>query len=40
MLEGDFIATLRTLPLHAGAQDLRDDFALVEVGGGTLILTH
>ena len=36
----DFIAALRTLPLHPGAQDLRDDCALIQLGGETLVLTH
>jgi thiamine-monophosphate kinase len=40
MLERDFIAALRTLPLHPGAQDLRDDAAVIEIGGETLVLTH
>lgn len=38
--ELDFIAALRTLPLHPGAQDLRDDAAVLELGSATLILTH
>ena len=40
MDEASFIAALRTLPLHPGAQDLRDDCALLAVGGETLVLTH
>ena len=40
MNEADFIAALRTLPLHPGAQDLRDDCAVIEFGGETLVLTH
>lgn len=40
MREPDFIAALRTLPLHPGARDLRDDVAVVAFGGETLILTH
>lgn len=40
MNEPNFIAALRTLPLHPGARDLRDDVAVVEFGGETLILTH
>lgn len=40
MRERDFIAALRSLPLHPGAQDLRDDVAVIEVGGGALVLTH
>jgi len=38
--EAAFIAALRTLPLHPGAQDLRDDAAVIEVGGEALVLTH
>jgi thiamine-monophosphate kinase len=38
--ELDFIAALRTLPLHPGAQDLRDDAATLAIGGETLVLTH
>lgn len=40
MHELDFIAALRTLPLHPGAQDLRDDAAVIEIGGEALVLTH
>ncbi|MEP3049946.1 MAG: thiamine-phosphate kinase [Erythrobacter sp.] len=40
MNESDFIAALRTLPLHAGARALEDDCAVLELGGETLILTH
>lgn len=40
MNELEFIAALRTLPLHPGAQDLRDDAAVIEIGGETLVLTH
>lgn len=40
MNELDFIAALRTLPLHPGAQDLRDDAAVIEIGGEALVLTH
>jgi len=40
MNEPDFIAALRTLPLHPGAQDLRDDAAVIEIGGEALVLTH
>lgn len=40
MRELDFIAALRALPLHPGARHLRDDVAVVEFGGETLILTH
>ncbi|TPG19986.1 thiamine-monophosphate kinase [Sphingomonas koreensis] len=35
MTEAEFLAALRTLPLHAGAQDLRDDSARL----GELVLT-
>lgn len=40
MNEADFIAALRTLPLHSGAQGLLDDTATLVVGGTRLILTH
>ena len=40
MNEAQFIAALRGLPLHPGAQDLRDDAAVIEVGGEALVLTH
>lgn len=40
MTEADFIAALRGLPLHPGARDLRDDCAVLELGGQTLVLTH
>lgn len=40
MTESDFIDALRRLPLHPGARGLRDDAALLELGGETLILTH
>jgi thiamine-monophosphate kinase len=40
MNEFDFIAALRGLPLHPGACDLRDDAAIIELGGETLIVTH
>ena len=38
--EADFIAALRSLPLHRGARGLADDAAVIDVGGETLILTH
>jgi thiamine-monophosphate kinase len=38
--EAAFIAALRMLPLHPGAQDLRDDAAVIEIGGEALVLTH
>lgn len=40
MNEIEFIAALRSLPLHPGARSLRDDCAVLEIGGETLILTH
>lgn len=40
MREPDFIAALRTLPLHPGAQGLRDDAAVIEIGGEALVVTH
>ncbi|MFU7527890.1 thiamine-phosphate kinase [Qipengyuania sp. ASV99] len=40
MTEAEFLAALRTLPLHPGARDLRDDCAVTEIGGVSLILTH
>ncbi|WP_448659735.1 thiamine-phosphate kinase [Sphingomonas sp. CJ99] len=40
MIESDFIAALRRLPLHPGARDLRDDAAVLDIGGETLVLTH
>lgn len=40
MNEAQFIAALRTLPLHPGAEGLRDDVATLAIGGETLILTH
>lgn len=40
MGEAEFIAALRRLPLHTGARDLRDDAAVLEVGGETLVITH
>lgn len=40
MNEADFIAALRNLPLRSGARDLRDDAAVLEIGGETLVLTH
>jgi thiamine-monophosphate kinase len=38
--EPDFIAALRTLPLHPGARGLMDDCAVITLGSETLILTH
>lgn len=40
MNEAEFIAALRDLPLHPGAQSLSDDCAELEIGGETLVLTH
>lgn len=40
MNEHDFIAALRSLPLHPGARELQDDCAVLTIGGETLILTH
>jgi thiamine-monophosphate kinase len=40
MNESEFIAALRTLPLHPGARGLQDDAAILEIGGETLVLTH
>ena len=38
--ESDFIAALRPLATDAGARGLRDDAAVLEIGGETLVLTH
>jgi len=38
--ELEFIAALRSLPLHPGADGLRDDTATLAIGGETLVLTH
>jgi len=38
--ESEFLAALRTLPLHPGARGLADDCAVLELGSETLILTH
>lgn len=40
MNEAEFIAALRSLPLHAGAHDLADDAATITVGKETLLFTH
>jgi len=37
--ESEFIAALRPLAAHPGARDLRDDAAVLEIGGATLVLT-
>jgi thiamine-monophosphate kinase len=38
--ESDFIAALRSLPLHPGARGLADDAAVIEIGSEALIVTH
>lgn len=40
MDEAEFLASLRTLPLFSGARGLKDDCALIEIGGETLIINH
>ena len=40
MNEADFIAALRTLPLHAGARNLEDDCAIIAFGDETLVINH
>lgn len=40
MNETDFIAALRSLPLHPGARGLADDCAVLALGGETLVITH
>jgi len=40
MNEPDFIAALRSLPLHPGARGLADDCAVLPFGGETLVITH
>lgn len=40
MNEPEFIAALRSLPLHAGARNLDDDCALITIGGETLVINH
>ncbi|MDA9918579.1 thiamine-phosphate kinase [Erythrobacter sp.] len=40
MTEQEFLAALRTLPLHKGARGLKDDCALIEIGDETLIFNH
>ena len=40
MNEAAFIAAVRGLPLHPGAQDLRDDAAVIEIDGEALVVTH
>jgi len=38
--ESDFIAALRAMPLPSAARGLRDDAAVLELGGTKLVLTH
>jgi thiamine-monophosphate kinase len=40
MNEPDFIAALRSLPLHPGARGLMDDCAVLTLGSETLVITH
>ncbi|MEE4540069.1 MAG: thiamine-phosphate kinase [Erythrobacter sp.] len=40
MTETEFLAALRSLPLHPGARGLNDDCALIEIGGEILIFNH
>lgn len=40
MNEPDFIAALRSLPLHPGARGLMDDCTVLTLGTETLVLTH
>lgn len=40
MNEPDFIAALRSLPLHPAARGLADDCAVLAIGGETLVITH
>jgi thiamine-monophosphate kinase len=40
MNEPDFIAALRSLPLHPGARGLTDDCAVLAIGSETLVITH
>lgn len=40
MNEPEFIAALRSLPLHSGARNLDDDCALITIGGETLVINH
>jgi thiamine-monophosphate kinase len=40
LTEAEFISALRGLPLHPGARSLRDDAAVLDVAGATLVLTH
>jgi thiamine-monophosphate kinase len=40
MNEAEFIAALRSLPLHPGARNLEDDCALITLGSETLVINH
>ncbi|GMN02677.1 thiamine-phosphate kinase [Erythrobacter sp. MTPC3] len=40
MTEREFLSALQTLPLHPGGRGLKDDCALIEIGGETLIFNH
>jgi thiamine-monophosphate kinase len=40
MIEPDFIAALRALPLHPAARGLQDDCAVLTIGSETLVITH
>lgn len=40
MNEPEFIAALRSLPLHSGARNLEDDCALIIIGDETLVINH
>ena len=40
MTEAEFLAALKTLPLHSGARNLADDCALIEIGGEILVFNH
>jgi len=40
MNEPEFIAALRSLPLHPGARNLEDDCALITIGNETLVINH
>lgn len=40
MNEAEFIAALRTLPLHSGARNLDDDCAVITLGKETLVINH
>lgn len=40
MNEPEFIAALRSLPLHPGARNLDDDCAVITIGDETLVINH